>query len=86
MAIYQEVHRCPKCGESFTWYYQPESEGESAGRIPTGDSAEVEGIMLVTEQIYEVLVTCPHCGEQNDFNCKIEQELPGLRQRLSSEQ
>lgn len=86
MAIYQEIRRCHKCGANFTWYYQPASESEYSCRTPTAaNRAEVEGIMLVADHIYEVLVTCPCCGEQNEFNCKIEQELPGLRQKLSSE-
>ena len=33
---------------------------------------------LVTGKIYDVMVDCPYCGTQNEFNCKIEQELEGL--------
>ena len=39
-------------------------------------------MMLVADQIYEVVVDCPFCGAQNEFNCKIEQELPGLKSRI----
>ena len=59
-------------------------EGEYVHR-PLSDEdtcVQVSGMMLVADQIYEVVVDCPFCGAQNEFNCKIEQELPGLKSRI----
>lgn len=81
MALYKDTHRCHKCGETFTWYYQPEQESYLQVVHDDGKSAAVKGILLVTEQIYSILVDCPYCGAQNDFNCKIEQELPGFPEK-----
>lgn len=80
MALYKDTCRCQKCGEKFTWYYQSEGDGEVASYVPMGElkTAQVSGMMLVTEKIYDVMVDCPYCGTQNEFNCKIEQELEGL--------
>ena len=87
MALYKDICRCQKCGKNFTWYYQPqEEEGYSRHLILSEEAAvKATGIMLVTEKIYDVLVDCPYCGAQNEFNCKIEQELPGLKQNASKE-
>ena len=38
--------------------------------------------MLVADLIYDVVVDCPFCGALNEFICKIEQELPGLKSRI----
>lgn len=81
MALYKDIHRCHKCGETFTWYYQPEQESYLQVVRDDGKSAAVKGILLVAEQIYSILVDCPYCGAQNDFNCKIEQELPGFQKK-----
>lgn len=85
MALYKDICRCQKCTKNFTWYYQSEEdEGYARHLLPSDQTtAKATGIMLVTEKIYDVLVECPYCGAQNDFNCKIEQELPGLKQKLS---
>ena len=72
------AHRCLKCGELL---YQPEQESYLQVVHDDGKSAAVKGILLVTEQIYSILVDCPYCGAQNDFNCKIEQELPGFQKK-----
>ncbi len=89
MALYKDTYKCRKCGQTFTWYYQPAQE-DGYGYRPKSSSEEkiamVSGMMLVAEQIYEVTVDCPCCGATNDFNCKIEQELPGLKKhRLITE-
>lgn len=62
----------------------PQQEGEYVHR-PLSDEdicVQVSGMWLVADQIYEVVVDCPFCGAQNEFNCKIEQELPGLKSRI----
>ena len=85
MALYKDTYKCRKGGQTCTWYYQPAQE-DGYGYRPKSSSEEkiamVSGMMLVAEQIYEVTVDCPCCGATNDFNCKIEQELPGLRKNI----
>lgn len=84
MALYKDTRRCRNCGKNFTWYYQSAQEGEYVHR-PLSDEdtcVQVSGMMLVADQIYEVVVDCPFCRAQNEFNCKIEQELPGLKSRI----
>ena len=42
MALYKDTHRCHKCGETFTWYYQPEQESYLQVVHDDGKSAAVE--------------------------------------------
>lgn len=87
MALYKDICRCHHCGEKFIWYYQSEGDGERSGYVPMGElkAAPVNGMMLVTEKIYNVMVDCPYCGVQNEFDTKIEQALEGLRQEIGRE-
>ncbi len=84
MPSYKDTRRCTNCGKTFTWYYQPAQEGDYIRHTTNDEEATVavNGMMLVADQIYEVVVDCPFCGTQNEFNCKIEQELPGLKSRI----
>ena len=50
MALYKDTYKCRKCGQTFTWYYQPAQE-DGYGYRPKSSSEEkiamVSGMMRV---------------------------------------
>ena len=57
MALYKDTHRCHKCGETFTWYYQPEQESYLQVVHDDGKSAAVKGILLAVSYTHLTLPT-----------------------------
>ena len=79
MALYKDTYKCRKCGQTFTWYYQPAQE-DGYGYRPKSSSEEkiamVSGMMLVAEQIYEVTVDRA-AGQQTILTAKSSRSCPG---------
>ena len=83
MALYKDTYKCRKCGQTFTWYYQPAQE-DGYGYRPKSSSEEkiamVSGMMLVAEQIYEaVSYTHLHPFTSNSESFYFFTDYPGSR-------